>query len=305
MSYSQMQPMILRTTKEDAFRVVKNWLPLYAQLYYELKRDGGRVAFHNRFANLRANLANFYVTLYDDERRIGAAFMIGLMGLEDFNQLKENTKSLSGEELDQLVAEFSSEETERDLLELIQIPESETKWQEFDEVFRTLSPEDQKKAQTQSYCFFSGLFAQIFNLFALMTHGATLGALVRDALAGDEEAFGKAVQVDRFLLTHHPYFVAKKALAQEEGRTQFLRNLATRECNPNLQGRIRYAPLFLLFGVLESLRWLDDLTNDEILTLCDEAGLDRYQNRIDDPMYVSKRLAEYRRYQKSGGLSMS
>lgn len=296
--------MVLRPSKENAFRMVRNWLPLYAQLYCELKRGGGRVAFENRFANVRANLASFYVTLYEDERRIGAAFMICLMGLDDFNDLKEDSKNWTSEQLDQYIAELASEEAEQTLIDAIQIPESEAEWQQSEETLRSLNPKERKRAETQSYCFFSGLFAQVFNVFALMTHGASLAALVAKAKAGDDESFGKAVQVDRCLLTHHPYFIDRKARAQDEGEIQFLRNLATRESNPNLRGRIRYAPLFLLFGVLESLNWLHDLTNDEILNICDDAGLDRYQNRIEDPMYVSKRLAEYRRYQNSGGLSM-
>ena len=55
----------------------------------------------------------------------------------------------------------------------------------------------------------------------------------------------------------------------------------------------------MLFGILESFQWLNDLKHEEILDICDEAGLDRYQNRIEDVNYITKRLAEYRRWQKS------
>ena len=151
---------------------------------------------------------------------------------------------------------------------------------------------------------FSGVFAQIFNTLALMTHGAALTTLVPQAIEGDDEAFLKAVQVDRLLLTHHPYFIARKQRAQDEGDTEFLSALAYRESNPNLKGKIRYPALFMLFGILESVKWLDKLKHDEILDLCDEIGLDRFQNRIEDVNYLTKRLADYRRFQKSGGLSM-
>ena len=295
---------MLRAKKNDVFRLVKNWLPLYAQMYAELKRGGGRVVIENRFHGMRSSLASFYVTLYEDERKIPAVWMMGLMGLDDFNQLKADAESWSSEELNQFVETVSSEETEQVLVDAIHIPTSDAEWKASEDGFKALSLEEQRKINVQSSCFFSALFAQIFNVFAVMTHGATLHTLVVKAMSGDDEAFGKAVQVDRFLLTHHPYFVARKARAQDEGDRSFLRNLSTRENNPNLKGRIRYAPLFLLFGMLDSMRWLDDLSNEEILTLCDEAGLDRFQNRIEDPMYVSKRLAEYRRYQKTGDLSM-
>jgi len=45
-------------------------------------------------------------------------------------------------------------------------------------------------------------------------------------------------------------------------------------------------------------------THDQILDMCDEAGLDRYQNRIEDANYLTQRLREYRQWQKTGSLSM-
>ena len=137
-----------------------------------------------------------------------------------------------------------------------------------------------------------------------MTHGAKLTALVPQAMAGNEDAFLKAIQIDRYLLTHHPFFVQRKQEAQDRGEQEFLRKLAYRESNSNLAGKIRYPALFMLFGILESIQWLDELSHDEILDICDEVGLDRYQNRIEDRNYLAKRLINYRNWQKSGGLSM-
>lgn len=56
--------------------------------------------------------------------------------------------------------------------------------------------------------------------------------------------------------------------------------------------------------MLDALKWLDDLTANEILDICDAAKLDRFQNRIEDTVAVNKQLARYRRYQKTGGVSM-
>ena len=137
-----------------------------------------------------------------------------------------------------------------------------------------------------------------------MTHGAKLTALVPQAMAGNEDAFLKAIQIDRYLLTHHPFFVQRKQEAQDRGEQEFLRKLAYRESNSNLAGKIRYPALFMLFGILESIQWLDDLSHVEILDICDEIGLDRYQNRIEDTNYLTKRLVNYRNWQKSGGVSM-
>lgn len=113
-----------------------------------------------------------------------------------------------------------------------------------------------------------------------------------------------AAQVDRQLLIHHPFFRERKQRAQDEGDKSFLDKLAYREINPPFRGRIRYPGLYMLFGILDATGWLTDLRHDEILQLCDESGLDRYQNRIEDVNYLTKRLLEYRRWHKTLGASM-
>ncbi|MER0216991.1 MAG: hypothetical protein DU481_12555 [Nitrosomonas sp.] len=58
--------------------------------------------------------------------------------------------------------------------------------------------------------------------------------------------------------------------------------------------------MYSLFATLDLFEWLDDFTAPEILDMCDEAGLDRYQNRIEDENYLIKRRLEYRKKQKIG-----
>jgi hypothetical protein len=60
----------------------------------------------------------------------------------------------------------------------------------------------------------------------------------------------------------------------------------------------------MVFGILDLAGWLDEFKHREILDICDAARLDRYENRIEDVNYLTKRFKEYRRWQKSGGLSM-
>jgi len=137
-----------------------------------------------------------------------------------------------------------------------------------------------------------------------MVHGSKMTSLVPKAIAGDEDSFFKAVQIDRMLLIHHPYFRERKALAQDNAEAGFLSRLSYRESSSPLKGKIQYPGLYMLFGILDAYQWLDDLKHDEILDICDAAGLDRYQNRIEDVNYITKRLIEYHRWQKTGGLSM-
>lgn len=294
---------MIRPSKTAALSFAKKWTPVYADLFMELKRDGGRVVLSNRFSVIRKNVAA-YVTLYDDERKMGCVMVKALMGEAGLKEFALEAAQWSEQELSEFTQYSFSEELEKDLVGLLDFPETDAEWKEREKAFHALPESEKAEATTRDICLFAGIFCQVFNTLALMTHGAKLTTLVPQAIAGSEDAFLKAVQVDRYLLTHHPYFAQRKQEAQDRGEEGFLRKLAFRESNPNLAGKIQYPALFMLFGILESIQWLDDLSHDEILDICDEIGLDRYQNRIEDTNYLTKRLINYRNWQKSGGVSM-
>ena len=266
--------------------------------------EGGRVQIGNRYAQLRQKMGN-YVVLYDEERKAGIAILKALLGEEGFQAFNEESAALTEQEAIEFLEYMSGEEAEVEFTQGIVLPVTDEELAEEDKRFQAL-PEEQKTIETKrGQLFWAGFFSHFFNTLALMTHGAKLTTLVPQAIAGNDESFLKAVQVDRLLLTHHPYFIERKQRAQDSGKEpEFLRALAYRESNPNLKGPIRYPALFFLFGVLESLQWLDDLKHEEILDLCDEMGLDRFQNRIEDVNYLTKRLKDYRRFQKTNGVSM-
>lgn len=294
---------MVRPPKDIALRFAKKWTPVYADLHRELKQEGGRVALGKRFAAIRKNIA-VYVTLYDDERKFAFVMMKALFGEAGLKEFAIESAQWAEEELSEFTEYWFSEELEQELIELLDFPETDAEWKEREKAFLALPESEKAEATTRDICLFAGIFCQIFNTLSLMTHGAKLTTLVPQAMAGNEEAFLKAVQIDRYLLTHHPCFVQRKQEAQELGEEGFLRRLAYRESNPNLAGKPQYPALFMLFGILESIHWLDDLSHEEILDICDEIGLDRYQNRIEDTNYLTKRLINYRNWQKSGGVSM-
>lgn len=286
-------------SKEFAIRFAKQHLPLYGELYNELKAEGGRVKFLGRFGTIRRNVAN-YVELYDDERKPGVALFMGLMGEQAFRDFSSESSSWTQTEIENFLQNLCSDEGQSELLTSLTIPDTEDEWRDQEKYLQSLPEEDRSIAIKRSSLLFAGVFAHFFNTLALMTHGATLVSLVKSALDGNDVAFGKAVQVDRFLLAHHPFFIARKQRAQDQGEVEFLRALAYREANPNLKGKIKYPALFMLFGMLEQIGWLDKLKHAEILDICDDIGIDRYQNRIEDLNYLTKRLADYRLFQKTG-----
>ncbi|CAG4884676.1 conserved protein of unknown function [Georgfuchsia toluolica] len=242
--------------------------------------------------------------LYDDERRLGVAFLKGLIGEQGFDEFNQETAKLTHDEQNQMLADMVDDEAGEEFADLLELPETEDEWLAAEKALAALPPEEQAVLIQQGTLFWAGIFGTLFNTLSLMVHGIKLTTLVPLALNGDDDALLKAAQIDRCLITHHPYFLARKQQAQDLGQDKFLQALAYRECNPPLRGKIRYPALYMLFGILDSVRWLHDLKHEEILDLCDSAGLERYQNRIDDVNYLTKRLLEYSRWQKSGGLSM-
>lgn len=245
---------------------------------------------------------NSYVLLYEDERKLQAALAIGIFGTKGIKDLIDEAQTLSTEQQQQRIADFiNTEESDFELPDLPLKPEIQSKIN----IFLSELPEAERNDLIrQGILLWSGLFGSFFNLLSLMVHGEKLTALVPKAISGDDKAYLKAAHLDPFLLTHHPYFQKRKQIARTSGEIDFLYKLARREAGPSLRGKIRYPGLYVLFGCLEMLHWLDEFRHTELLDLCDQARLDRYQNRIEDVNYLTKRLREYRQFQKSGGLSM-
>ena len=148
------------------------------------------------------------------------------------------------------------------------------------------------------------ILAWLHESLAVMVHGEKMTSLVPRALAGDDEAFLNAIHIDKALMTLHPKFAERHRQAILDGDRTLLDKISYRLASPVTKGRAQLAGLFAVFAMLESLGWLNDLRHHEILDICDAARLDRWQNRIEDENAVTKALIKYRRYQKTGGVSM-
>jgi hypothetical protein len=296
----------LRPEKSSSLKVAQRLSPLCVELLRDLQKGGGRISFTPEVAQIQ-NLVGSYALFYDDESKINLAMFIAFLGKEGVKDLAQELAALSQEEQQEILDNLASDETQDEIADAIdsfKIPRSSSEWKAAREEIAKWPEDERKEAETRGahyWCFF---FSSFFNALSLMVHGAKMTSLVPQAMAGDDESFLKAVQIDRMLLLHHPYFRDRKAKAQNEGDTKFLSKIAYRESNPPLRGKIRYPGLYMLFGILETIRWLDELDHNEILDICDGAGLDRYQNRIEDVNFLTTRLREYRRWRKTVSLSM-
>lgn len=280
-----------------------NLTPQYADLLRDIQGGNGRAFFTAEIANIRRNLGD-YVLIYDDERKIGRALFLAIMGDDAFKEFIAEINNSTPSEQQEFVDEMASPDNEFvEAFSSFEIPQTPSEWKAAREAADKLPEEKRKELEKRGATFWCFLFSSFFNTLALMVHGSRMTTLVPQAIAGDDNAFLKAIQIDRMLLSNYPYFRDRKLRAQDEGDTEFMMQIAYRETNSPLRGKIQFPALYMLFGVLDTFLILSDLKHREILDICDDAGLDRYQNRIEDTGYLGKRLRDYREWQKINGVS--
>ena len=299
-----------KLTKSQVIKLVSEKAPEYLEVFKDFQAcDGGWLKWPKQFIQAKHNLKlDYYVTFYRDQKQIDVCLLLFMMGDEGFKEFNESFRNLSDQEtqlefegITKELIEDDNEWVDQLLPEWPKTPEEEA---ELKAQFDLLSPESQKESLLRASYLYIHILCSIHNYFALMVCGEKMTSLVPKAIAGDDDAFCKAVKIDRNLLIAHPYFTERYQTAQANAELDFIKRLSHLQSSPALIGKIAYPGLYLVFSMLESLGWLDELTHKEILDICDAAGLDRWQNRIEDVNYVTKRLAGYRKYQLTGGLSM-
>lgn len=300
--------MNLRIEKSIARLLTVKFAPECGEVLalYRAKRDGW-IKMPEGIEQIRKNsgLGDAYVLAYEAEPRILSCLMKFICPDDTVKKLKEFDDALIAtaekdklELVEQLLGELenddfseSSSETEEEAIKACETAQEE--WE-------AISADEKAAILSQIQLFFAFFYAYFYNHIALMVHGQKLTTLVPLALQGDQKAFCKAVQIDRNLLTGHPYFRDTYARLLTGEDQKFLKAIASHLNRPPIQGKIRFPALYMLFAVLDGFKWLDDFTANEILDVCDDARLDRYQNRIEDESYLIKRRLEYRKKQKIG-----
>lgn len=263
-----------------------------------IESEQGWVRFPPYLANTITNLKiQNYPLLYSSEGAIAAIFLKGLMTADEIHELNSELESATLDERGEFLTNFIASLTE--VADSIEIPKTPEAQEAARQKFLSLSEEDQKKAVKVSQHFFAFFFASFYQNLSVMVHGEKLTSLVAQAVAGSDVAFAKAVQIDRRILTEYPYFRERFARAQMEGDSDFYDLVSYRVNAPPYRGKIRYKTLWLTLSVLDSTGFLNELKHREILDVCDEVGVDGWANRIQDVKYLSKRILEYRQFQKN------
>lgn len=291
-----------------ARNLVLRLAPQYTEMLRDLQSRDHGAKLNGKLEDMlrRMNMHN-YVLLYDNENSIGIAFLLFLLGEEGLKEFNADFSKLNPEEQMQAYTEMLEKAQEEDTWSWVDdlFPDTPEKEAAARQAYDALSDDEKREHAKRAGFFWSSFYASFYNYLSVMLTGQKLTELVALAKQGDEAAFGKALQVDPRLLAHHPYFQQRHRQAIEEGEANFLKRVGYRLANPGPRGQIRYPGLYMVFAILDVLGWLDGgMTHNEILDLCDEAGLDPYQNRIEDVTSLTKRLGEYRKMQKQARLSM-
>jgi len=298
-----MHGTAIRPKKSLAIRFVARFVPEYVGLLREAQRANGWQRVATGIAELRRKLnIDGYVALYDSEKHLYGCFVVGVVGFQGMKDLDADLRKLKPSELQEEINALNESVLESASEDIR--PESEEEAKALAAELDELPEGERAEAIKRIQYFWCAAIAFFYNTVSVMVHGEKLTSLVPKALDGDRQSFLKAIHVDKALLHAHPRFRERYEEASVNGEAEFLRSLAYRMGASPTKGKIRFPGLYLTFAMLEMLGWLDELRHEEIMDVCDAAGLDRWQNRIEDLNYLTKQLRSYRRMQALGGLSM-
>jgi hypothetical protein len=286
-------------SREAVVEALMSSIPNAEWLLGQIESEQGWLRFPPYFSNVIANLKlEGYPLLYTNENAIAAVLLKGYLTDIEIQELNTELEAASVDERTQFLMGFCDGLS--DLIEKIEIPKTPEEQTRAKQVFDALSPDEQKESVKFASHFYSFFFASFYQNLSIMVHGEKLTSLVAQAIAGNDNAFVKAVQIDRRILTAIPYFQNRFARAQDEADSNFYDYLSYRLKAAPYRGKIRHKTLWLTFAILDQVGLLNKLPHPELLKICDEAGVGGYKNRISDVKNLSKRLAEFREFQRRG-----
>lgn len=287
----------------SAAQFIGSMAPEWSWLLRQIESDGGHLRFPPMVTRAIVNLRiENYPLLYESEAAISLTVFRAFLTQNEIVELNSRLTEQSPEERGQTMRELVDGLSKFD--QACEFPKTPAAEKLAQAEFNALSKEDQTETIKVAQHLWMGFLAGFFQNVSVMVHGEKLTSLVAQAKAGNDDAFCKAVQIDKRILTTIPYFKQRFERATLEGDQNFCDALAYRLWCPPYKGKIRHKSLWMAFAFLDMVGLLDTLKHQEILELCDEAGIGDYANRIEDVKHLSKRLSDFRRF-RGYGLTLS
>jgi hypothetical protein len=299
----QELPLILpKPSPRLASRYIAKLLPDYVYLLKKIDKQRGVVQLDPRITQALKNLSiTDYARYYQEADRLPTLIFVGLVGPQAARECCTQLNNAGPQDITQLLDEFLSEHDAFDADPLACLSMTPEQQEAARLEFEALAEEEKQAASLQAQAFWLMFMVFFHEILSIVVHGQRMTRLVAQAMGGDDNAFVKAVQVDRSVLASIPYFSERRQKAELAGEAEFLNKLNYRLTSPTLRGKIRHRELWLVFAMLDWMNLLDGSLKDrEILDICEAVQLDPWANRIEDVGCVTKRRHEFKRFQKSG-----
>lgn len=292
----QSQPILPLDSIVDSLR---SGIPDVEWMLGEIESQQGWFRFPPFIAKSIENLKiQSYPILYTNERAIAAVFLKGFLDdvqIRELNtELEEASLAKRGEFLRGMMVSVG------ETIDQIEIPKTPAEQAAAHTRFLSLPPDEQKETIRVSQHFYAFFLSSFFQMLATMVHGEKLTSLVAQAMSGNDDAFVKAVQIDRRILTEIPYFKDRFARSQMDSNQDFSDLISYRLRVAPYRGKIRHKALWYTFSILDQTGLLNTLRHREILDVCDEIGIGGFESRIQSEKHLGDRLREYREFQRRG-----
>lgn len=294
-------PLLPLIDLPSAESILKNSLPEWEEMLEHFERSDGRLKFLPAFGNTITNLKlDRYPSLYENPTAVGVLAVQAVIPSEDLAAFELEVSGASEADRGKLIVEvIDGLRAWGDSIEPTDSPEAMAKARV---EFEAMDAPTQKASIEFLQKLMLVVLIQFYEYLSIAVHGEKLSSLVAQAKTGDDKAFGKAIQIDGRILTVIPYFKERYARARLEDQEHFLEMVARKTSSPPYKGKIEHKALWMMFAFLDAAKLLGITKHAELLDLYNQCQPNA-EKHIFDVKILSKRLAEYRRFQRRGVLS--
>lgn len=278
--------------------------PAWLDFLDYLDAKAGQLQFKPEFGNyLKVNNHDSYPLIYERLPKLMGGCRLALQRCTPANLILPGTEIsfATPQDRGRFMVEFLSDLDE--LEPLIGPHFTDRERAAADSVVQGFEPEDMEAIGPLLKILPSIFMAMFYEYLSVAVHGVPLSTLVQRSIAGDDDAYGKALQIDGQILFVLPYFAERLTKARLEGDKGFLRMVANKMDSPGYRGRVKQKGIWLVIALLDLFGLLETMTGEELLDFCSEVGANEGDTPVEDVKNMLKRVATYKRYQKSDPLS--
>lgn len=205
-----------------------------------------------------------YSSLYLDKNNLNTLFVEGMELVPEFKNIFHQLIQISEEDAHKFMDEWLHNLSSLDFDEIFTDEQEET-------------DEDLSEAQLNALrSLIKWCLLWMHDLTSLMVHGERIFSLVQKAVTGNRSAMLKVLQTDPSSFQYIPEFQKIHAQAVVSRDKKFLNSMNHHLNNRVGQSKLSHRIIYTVIFLLDTLQILGNMTNKEILELCDVSGLSDY-----------------------------